>query len=70
MGICELLIEGTKIEICRTILYMIFQVSIKRLRGIQGKILIHVTFEEKRGSRNKRPPKVGVHVWNLIKDRS
>lgn len=60
--------EGEKIKICCAYLLKIYQISEKRLRIIQQKVLSNDTFEEKRGPHNNRPHKIGVNVWKIVKD--
>ncbi|KAJ4437833.1 hypothetical protein ANN_13771 [Periplaneta americana] len=58
-----LFIAGSKIKICRPALCKLFQVSVRRLRVIQKKVLHNETFEERRGSHDNRPHKLESYVW-------
>lgn len=60
-------VGGVKQDVCQTFILQLFQVSIKRLRIIQSKILLGDSFQEKRKSHNNHPYKLDESVLNLMK---
>lgn len=60
--------NGTPINVCRQFLLNLYQISEKRLRIIQGKVLSGSTFTEKRGSHTNRPNKIEEEVWVLARE--
>lgn len=71
-------LKGTKQRVCQGFLLILFQISIKRLRGVQHKVLHGISFEEKRGAHTNRPNKVtddvvtlmGQHLASIAHDES
>lgn len=57
----------TEPNVCRPFLLMLFQISEKRLRIIQQKVLAGECFNEKRGTHAYRPHKIDDEVWDLAK---
>lgn len=58
--------EGTFIGVCRQFLLQLLQVSVKRLRVVQSKVLQGDTFEERRGTHANRPHKLEDQVVELM----
>lgn len=61
-------IGGTKTKVCRNFILKLFQVSLKRLRIVQKKILLNDSFEEKRGSHANRPKKITDDVVTHMRE--
>lgn len=60
-------VHGTQTSVCRQFILNLFQITEKRLRGIQTKVHSGDTFTEKRGSHSNRPNKINEEVWELAK---
>lgn len=59
--------EGVEIKTCQMFLRKLFQISEKRIRVIQSKILNNEDFRERRGSHSNRPHKLKPNVMELMK---
>ena len=59
-------VGGAKIQVCRKFILNLFQISIKRLRVIQQKMLLNESFEEKRGTHSNRPRNITDDVTELM----
>lgn len=61
-----ILVGGTKIKVCQKFLLNLFQISEKRVRIVQSKILSGDSFEEKRGSHKNRPRNISENTISLM----
>lgn len=59
--------NGIEVSICRAFLIQVHQVSVKRIRVLQFKILQNLSFSEKRGKHGKQR-KLEEDVWQLTMD--
>lgn len=60
-------VHGIAKNVCRKFFLDMYQISEKRLRVIQQKVLDGDTFKEKRGSHGNRPHKIAENVWDIVK---
>lgn len=60
-------IGGLSVAVCKGFLIRLFQVTTKRIRVIQGKILKDEDFTERRGHHANRPHKLKPNVLDLMK---
>jgi hypothetical protein len=61
-------VEGKPFIVCRKFIIDLFNISIKRLRIIQTKVLENTSFTERRGAHDNRPHKINENVWLLVKE--
>lgn len=61
-------LDGVSKKVCQKFVICLFNVSKKRLRVIQSKIIDGVDFQERRGSHDNRPHKLEENVLELMKD--
>ncbi|KAJ8897109.1 hypothetical protein PR048_002455 [Dryococelus australis] len=61
-------VNGSEVIVCQTFLRGLCQISEKRLRVIQCKVLNGESFPEKRGTNNNRPRSIDSNIWDLAKE--
>lgn len=59
--------NGDRIKSCRTMIQKLFQVSVKRIRVVQKKVIEGDSFIEKRGTHANRPHKLDSNIHDLLK---
>lgn len=64
----SLMLSGRRKKVCRTFILKLYQVSEKRLRVIQNKILVGDDFREQRGTHHNHAHKLNPRVKTLMKE--
>lgn len=64
----KLKLNALETVVCQKFLRSLYQISEKRLRIIQQKVLSGQSFGEKRGTHNNRPRTIDSSIWDLAKE--
>ena len=57
--------SGKKLSVCRKLLLNLLQISEKRLRTVQNKLVSGNTLDDKRGAHLNRPHTISHEIWEL-----